>query len=103
MDEKIDKAIAVTRGTMASRTAPDDIQKVAQAILNLSHVKTLWSGFETTEEEDEELVFVLGKIRASSDATSLVQITQAALNISNARNIQLTGKPKPKKTGSSAN
>lgn len=102
MNEKIDKAIAVAKGTMASRTQTDDVQKVAQSILNLSHVKSLHADFETTVEEDEELDFVLGKIRSNLDATSLVQLTQAALNLMSARSILLTGKPKPKKQGASA-
>jgi len=97
-EEKIDKAIAVARGMMASRTKPDDIQKVAQSVLNLSHVKSQHALFETTEETDEELVFVLGKIRPSIDATELVQLTQAALHLTSAR-VTLTGKPKQKKTG----
>jgi hypothetical protein len=102
IEAKIDRVTPIVRGTMATSTQPEDIQKVAQSILNLSHVKSLWSGFETTSEEDVELNVVLGKIRSHLDATSLVQLTQAALNLSNARSILLTGRTKTKKPGTSA-
>jgi len=100
MEEKIDKAIAVTRGAMLSRTLPDDIQKVAQSVLNLANVKVQQALFDM-EEPDEELAFVLGRIKAHLDATALVQLTQAALCLTNSR-VTLTGKPKQKKQGAGA-
>lgn len=101
MEQKIDKAIAVARSLMASRATAEDIQKVAQSVLNLSNVKLQSSILETMEEVDDELVLVLGRIRPSVSATELVQLTQAALNITNAV-IALTGKQKPKKQGAGA-
>ena len=97
MEKKIDAAIGVAKGILLSRTSAEDFQKVAQSILNLSHARSINDG---DSSEDEELTFVLGKIRPSVDATMLVQLTQAALNLMNAKAL-LTGKMK-KKPGASA-
>lgn len=102
LEENIGKAIEVLKGSIASRTQCDDVQKVAQSILNLSTAKVMCAGSESTDEMDEELAFVLKKIRPHLDATALVQLTQAVLNLTTAR-ITLTGKAKPKKQGASAN
>lgn len=95
MEKSIEKAISVARSMMASRTTTEDIQKIAQSVLNLSHVKSQSLQFE---EIDNELSLVLNKIRPSLSATELVQLTQAALNITSAV-LALTGKTKPKKQG----
>lgn len=102
MEDKISKAIEVTKGSIPSKTQADDLQKVAQSILNLSTAKVSCmscAGFET-DEFDEEIDFLLTKkIRPHLDGTTLVQLTQAVLNLVTAKVTLLTGKPKPKKTG----
>lgn len=101
IEQKTENAIATAKGIVPSRSAPEDLQKVAQSILNLAHVKAANDSLGDTKELEEELSFVLGRVRPSVDATSLVQITQAAVHLVNARAI-LLGKTKPKKQGASA-
>lgn len=93
MDEKIDKAIDTAKGIILSRTQQDDMQKVAQAILNLAHVKALHVGStKPTTEMDEELTYVLGRVRANLGASEIMQVTQAALHLMHAKQILISGK-----------
>lgn len=100
MCENVDRAIEVAKAMVASRTSPDDIQKVAQSILNLSQSRAIAAECDT-DEMDEELTIVLAKVRHSLPATALVQITQAVLNLMTSK-ATLTGKTKTKRQGASA-
>lgn len=97
MEEKIEKAVGIAKGIIQSRTKEDDIQKVTQSILNLAHVKSMNAGSDATDELEEEIVYVLGRVRSNLGATELQQITQAALHLMSARTMLATGKPRLKK------
>lgn len=83
----IDKAIDVAEKVLLSKTIGDDLQKSAQAVLNLAHVK-----LNKPEHIEETLLHVLSKIRSNSSPTELVQLSQAALNLTSAR-VSLSTKP----------
>ena len=86
MEEKIDKAIGIVKGRIPSLTVHADMQKAAQAVLNLKMVKTQYEAIaKPTEELDEELAFVLGRVRANLGATEMQQVTQAALHLMTAK------------------
>lgn len=101
IEEKIDNAIEVAKDILPSRRPADELQRIAQSILNLSHAKVINDSLGPTEELNKELSHLLGKVRSSIDGTALVQTTQAILHLVNARAL-LIGKVKPKKPGASA-
>lgn len=78
--DPIDKAIDVAEKVLLSKTTGDDLQKVAQAVLNLAHVR-----LNKPEHIEDSLRHVLSKIRSNSNPTELVQLSQAALNLTSAR------------------
>lgn len=90
----IDKAIETTETILLSRTSGDDLQKSAQALLNLAHVK-----LNEPEHVEKSLSHVLLKIRSNSSPTELVQFSQAALNLTSAR---FATKPNTEKLGAGA-
>ena len=103
MEDKIDKAIGIAKQLLPTRTQKDDVQKVAQSILNLSHVRAIYVGLKNqTTEMDDELALVLGMVRTSLVANELVQLTQAALHLMHAKQLLTEGKPIPKKQGAGA-
>ena len=89
MEEKIDKAIEVAKGRLLALTAQADMQKAAQAILNLAQVKGMYAAEvkagTPTDELNEEIGFVLGRVRSNLGATELQQVTQAALHLMHAK------------------
>ena len=87
MEEKIDKAIEVVKLRLPSLASHADLQKAAQAVLNLKMAKALYAslGTKLNDELDEELGFVLGKVRPSLGANDLQQVTQAALHLMQAK------------------
>lgn len=104
MDEKIDKAIEIAKGIMISRTQKDDVQKVAQSVLNLAHLRALhYRCTGAYEVLDEEMTFVLGLVRTNLNGNELMQVTQAALHLAHAKELLCTeGKRAPKKQVASA-
>ena len=94
--DPIDKAIDITEKVLLSKTTGDDLQKSAQAVLNLAHVK-----LNKPEHIEERLRHVLSKIRSNSNPTELVQLSQAALNLIGAR-VMLAEKPNTEKPGAGA-
>ena len=88
MQEKIEKAIDIAKMRLPALTDHSDMQKAGQAILNLKMTKAVYAGFDNpTEELNEEIGFVLGKIRSNLGATELQQVTQAALHLMQAKAI----------------
>ena len=86
MEEKIDKAIAIVKGRIPSLTVHADMQKAAQAVLNLKTAKATYKGLgKSSDDLDEELTFVLGRVRSNLGATELQQVTQAALHLTQAQ------------------
>ena len=86
MEEKIEAAIRTVKGRIVALTVYADMQKAAQALLNLTTAKAVYGNLsETSRELDEELTFVLGRVRANLDATALQQVTQAALHLMQAK------------------
>ena len=86
MDEKIEKAITTAKARLPALTAHSDMQKAGQAILNLMVTKATYAGFtKPTDELDEEIGFVLGKVRSNLGATDLQQVTQAAMHLMQAK------------------
>lgn len=86
MDEKIDKAIETAKGIVLVQTKTDDMQKAAQSVLNLKIAKSIYGGLTNpTEDMDEELTFVLSRVRSNLDANALVQATQAVLHLMHAK------------------
>ena len=86
MQELIDRAIEVVKGKIPSLTVQADMQKAAQAVLNLTMAKAQYATLKPTDEEfDEELAFVLGRVRGNLGATEMQQVTQAALHLMTAK------------------
>jgi hypothetical protein len=86
MQEKIDKAIATAKAIIPSLKTFSDMQKAAQSVLNLSQTKVAYQCLvKPTAELEEEITFVLGRIRSNVGATELQQITQAALHLMQAK------------------
>ena len=87
MEEKIDKAIEVVKRRMPALTLPADMQKAAQAVLNLKMAKVQYAGLSGVldDELDEELTFVLSKVRSNLGANEMQQVTQAALHLMQAK------------------
>ena len=86
MEEKIDKAIGIVKARIPALTAHADMQKAAQAVLNLRMAKSQYAAIDKpTEELDEELAFVLGRVRANLGATEMQQVTQAAMHLMTAK------------------
>ena len=86
MEAKIDKAIETAKGIIPSTKAPADLQKAAQAVLNLASAKSCYAGIvKPTKDMDDELSFVLGRVRSNVAATEMQQITQAALHLIQAK------------------
>lgn len=109
MQETITKALEIVKGRLPSLTVHADMQKAAQAVLNLAHAKEMYasSGSKPTEEMDEELTFVLGRVRPNLTATDMQQVTQAVLHLMQANQLLISirvhqGKQTPKKQGASA-
>ena len=88
---KIDKAIEVVRQRIPSLSAHSDMQKAAQAVLNLEIAKVqctglkLDAGLKLDEEKDKDLAFLLGRVRSNLGATELQQVTQAVLHLMTAK------------------
>ncbi len=101
--ESVDKAIEVAKAILPSRPQKEEIQKVAQAILNLAHAKSVLSDIESWDDQNDELnkeiELVLGLVRPSLTGTELVQTTQAALNLINAKATLIERKSTKKKQG----
>jgi hypothetical protein len=86
MEEKLDNAIRTAKGIIPALTQPIDIQKASQAVLNLQTAKAMYAGFRKgTTEFDDELSFVLGKVRSNVAAHEMQQVTQAALHLMHAK------------------
>lgn len=101
MEEKIDRAIETAKGILPSRAQKDDVQKVAQSVLNLAHAKAIQFGLKSqTTEMDHEIALVLGMVRPALNPTELMQVTQAVLHLMNAKQLLTEGKPTQKKQGS---
>jgi len=106
LEEKIDEAIKVAKSLLPARTQKEDIQKTSQAILNLAYVKSTFNDYSSwenqTDEMDKELGQVLEIVRPGLNGTELVQVTQAALNLMNAKATLIERKSTKKKQGSNA-
>lgn len=103
MDEKIAKAIETAKQIIPSLTGHDDMQHAGQAVLNLLQVKELYAAVANpTDELDKEIEFMLGKVRSNLGATALMKVTQAVLNMMQAKirheALCQARKPKPKGT-----
>lgn len=99
MNEKIDKAIATAKQRLPALTDHSDIQKAGQAVLNLMMAKAVYAGFvNPTDELNEEIGFVLGKIRSNLGATEMQQVTQAALHMMQAKALGEESQPQGKTT-----
>ena len=86
MDEKLDAAIRIVQQRLPALTVHADMQKVSQAALNLAQAKALYSTLvKPTGEMDDELAFLLGRIRSSIGATELQHVTQSVLNMMHAK------------------
>ena len=85
MEEKIDRAIEVVKARMPALTVHSDMQKAAQAVLNLATAKGLYATLSKTDDTDEALEFVLGRVRSNLGATEMQQVTQAVLNLMHAK------------------
>jgi|GEM_PF-2591819 len=51
MEEKIDKAIATVLDQVRTNLDPDKALKQTQAVLNLMHAKSVWSGANGNQPE----------------------------------------------------
>jgi|TARA_R100001530_G_scaffold78933_1_gene55082 hypothetical protein len=104
MKEKIDNAIKIAKGILPALTNQHaDMQKAAQAVLNLAYTKDINAAFsKPAEEMDEELTFVLGRVRPNLGATEMQQVTQAAMHLMQAKQILIPGKTTPSKKGTGA-
>ncbi len=103
ISEKLDRAIQVAEGIIPAlqnaQTAAPDIQKAAQAILNLSQAKAQYKALpRPTETLNESLAFVLGRVRPNLNATAMQQVTQAVLHLVAAKT-QVEGADQPAKRG----
>lgn len=86
MEEKIDAAIRIAQLRIPSLTVHADMQKVTQAVLNLTQAKALYATFgKPTEEMDDELTFLLSRVRSNLGATELQHVTQSVLNLMHAK------------------
>ena len=87
MEAKIDKAIGIVKARIPSLTVHADMQKAAQAVLNLRMAKAQYAGLgkAADEELDKELAFVLGRVRSNLGATEMQQVTQAAMHLMTAK------------------
>ena len=86
IDEKINKAIEVVKGKFPALTVHVDMQKAAQGVLNLKMAKAQYATFsKPTTEFDEELTFLLGRVRPNLGATEMQQVTQAVLHLMQAK------------------
>lgn len=85
MDEKIDRAIEITKKIIPALTVPDDMQKASQSLLNLTQAKALYEACKSTDDVDVELGFILGRVRSNLGATELMKVTQAVLNLMHAK------------------
>jgi len=82
MEEKLNKAIEVAKARIPALTVPSDMQKAAQAVLNLTQAKAHYKAIEkSTKGLDKELEFVLGRVRSNLGATEMQQVTQAAMHL----------------------
>lgn len=95
MEVKIDKAIEVVRQRIPSLSLHADMQKAAQAVLNLEMARVQGAGLKLDEEKDKDLAFLLGRVRANLGATELQQVTQAVLHLMAAK---AASEPKRTKT-----
>lgn len=103
MEEKIDKAIEIAKGIIQSRTQKEDVQKVAQSILNLAHVRAMHASCNRVSTVlDEEMTFVLGLARTNLNGSELMQVTQAALHLAHAKQLLFTEAKTTKKQGASS-
>jgi len=87
MEEKIGKAIEIVKRRIPSLTVHADMQKAAQAVLNLRTAMAMYTGLgnKPTPELDGELEFMLGRVRSNLGATELQQVTQAVLHLAQAK------------------
>jgi len=86
VSDKLDKAIVIVKGRIPALTVLADIQKAAQAVLNLGMAKAQYAAFgKPTTEMDKELTFVLGRVRSNLGAIEMQQVTQAALHLMSAK------------------
>lgn len=85
MEEKIDKALEVVKRRLVSLTLHADMQKAAQAVLNLKMARCTASGFKQSEDLEEEFDFLIGRVRANLGATEMQQVTQAVLHLVQAK------------------
>ncbi len=86
VSEKLDKAIKAAKGIIPALATHSDMQKAAQAVLNLEMAKSQHAAFsKPTAEMDKELTFVLGRVRSNLGATEMQQVTQAALHLMSAK------------------
>ena len=83
MEEKIGKAIEIVKRRIPSLTVHADMQKAAQAVLNLRMALAVYD--KATPELDGELEFMLGRVRSNLGATELQQVTQAVLHLAQAK------------------
>ena len=82
MEEKLNKAIEVAKARIHALTTQSDMQKGAQAVLNLIQTESHYKAIEKpTKELDPELEFVLGRVRSNLGATEMQQVTQAAMHL----------------------
>ena len=93
MDEKIDRAIEITKKIIPALTVPDDMQKASQSLLNLTQAKSLYDACRSTDDVDAELAFMLGRVRSNLGATELMKVTQAVLNLMHAKSQGDQSKP----------
>lgn len=88
MNDKIEKAVEIAKSIVLSLKAYSDMQKAAQSVVNLRQSKALYAGFDKPSDDmDEELSFILGRIRSNLGATDLQQVTQAVLHLMQAKAI----------------
>jgi poly-D-alanine transfer protein DltD len=104
MSEKIDIAIDIAKMRLLSLTDRSDMQKCGQSVLNLKMAKSVYANFVNPSNElDEEISFLLKKVRSNSQSTDMQQVTQAVLSLMQAKAIgeesQQQGKTTTKRQG----
>ena len=83
MEELFENAIKVIRARIAATTKPDETTKATQALLNITQARGLYQGLKKPSPDDE-LKYLLGRLRSNVLPLELQHATQSVLNLMHA-------------------